>query len=103
MTTCGTKRKNEIERVVNSLAKKYARSVYRHEAEDLRQTIWYLVMMAKDRFNPDRKVPFEAWAYYYADMKLKDHFGRGVNLPKTKGLFTLLHSRAVLTEFGDRM
>jgi len=25
--------------------------------------------MTKEHFDPDRNVPFEAWGYYYADMK----------------------------------
>jgi hypothetical protein len=54
----------------------------------------YLVLKAKEKYNPNRKVPFEAWAYYYARMKLRDHFWRGNNLPGTKGTFTLLHIKA---------
>jgi DNA-directed RNA polymerase specialized sigma subunit len=107
MITCGKRRirtKNEIvidevryeelERVVASLVKRHRGSVYSHEIEDLKQTIWYLVLKAKEKYNPNRKVPFEAWAYYYARMKLRDHFWRGSNLPGTKGSFTLLHIKA---------
>ena len=89
--------KNEVkalERVVASLTKKYSYSVFSHERDDLKQTIWYLMLIAKEKYDPDREVPFEAWAYYYANMKLVDHFWQGANLPQTKGAFTLLHTKA---------
>lgn len=98
MPTCG---KNDLDRVAASLVKKYSYSVYSHEIEDLRQTIWYLILIAKKKYKPERGVPFEAWAHYYARMKLRDHFGRGINLPETKGAFTLLHNKAVSMDLDD--
>ncbi|WP_036223043.1 sigma factor [Mesoaciditoga lauensis] len=83
-----------LERVVSSLMKKYTYSVYEHELQDLKQTIWYLVIISKAKYDPKRGIPFEAWAYYYAKMKLRDHFWRGTNFPQTKGAFTLLHTKA---------
>ena len=84
----------ELKRVVASLVKRHTNSVYSHEMDDLKQTIWYLVLKAKEKYDPKRGVPFEAWAYYYTKMKLRDHFWRGSNLPGTKGTFTLLHTKA---------
>ena len=86
----GTK---SLERVAETLTKKYSYSVYSHERNDLKQTIWYLILVAKTKYDPRRGVPFEAWAYYYANMKLRDHFWSGANLPQTKGTFTLLHTK----------
>ena len=84
-----------LERVVSSLAKKYSYSVYPHERDDLKQTIWYLVLIAYEKYDPHKEIPFEAWAYYYTSMKLRDHFWRRSNLPGTKGTFTLLHTKAI--------
>jgi DNA-directed RNA polymerase specialized sigma subunit len=92
--TLGESETKSLERVVASLAKKYSYSVYPHERDDLKQTIWYLILIAKEKYDPGKGVPFEAWAYYYANMKLIDHFWQGANLPQTKGAFTLLHTKA---------
>ncbi len=82
-----------LERVAATLTRKYSYSVYKHELNDLKQTIWYLMILAKVKYDPNRGAPIEAWAYYYANMKLRDHFWRGANLPQTKGSFTLLHTK----------
>lgn len=84
----------DIEMVVATLTKKYLHSVYSYEIDDLKQTIWYLIFMAKTKYDPQKEIPFKAWAHYYANMKLTDHFWRGANFPETKGAFTLLHTRA---------
>ncbi len=84
----------DLERVAAALTNKYFYSVYPYEREDLKQTIWYLIFVSKSKYDPVKKIPFEAWVYYYADMKLRDHFWRGTNLPQTKGTFTLLHTKA---------
>ena len=107
MITCGkrkTRTRNEkafdevgfeeLKRVVASLAKRHTRSVHSHEMDDLKQTIWYLILIAYEKYDPHKGVPFEAWAYYYTSMKLRDHFWRRSNLPGTKGTFTLLHTKA---------
>lgn len=85
--------RNEIERIVHALAKKYSHSVYHYEFEDLCQTIWYLILVAKKKYDPKRG-SFERFAFYFADLKLKDHFWRGANFPEVKGEFSLLHIRA---------
>ncbi len=92
---------NEIERVVHVLAKKYSHSVYHYEFEDLCQTIWYLVLVAKKKYDPLRGT-FKRFAFYFADLKLKDHFWRGANFPEVKGEFSLLHIKACfIDEVGD--
>ena len=88
---------NEIERVVHALAKKYHNSVYKCEFEDLCQTIWYLVLMAKKKYDPSRG-SFKRYAFYFANLKLKDHFWRGANFPGIKKDFSLLHIKAHFTD-----
>ncbi len=84
---------NELEPVVRSLTRKYAHSVNTSEFDDLCQTIWYLILVAKKKYDPIRG-SFKRFAFYFANMKLKDHFWRSTNLPETKGEFSLLHIKA---------
>ncbi len=93
---------DRIERVVRKIVKNYSHSVRRCEFEDLCQTVWYLVLIAKQKYNPSIGT-FEGFAYYFVNMKLKDHFGRGVNLPYTDGNFSLLQIRADLIEDTDTL
>ena len=105
MKTSGKKAKsetNELTQIFYKLKKKYAYSVYPSEREDLEQTIWYLMLLAMKKYDPKRGT-LQNFAYYFADQKLKDHFWRRVNLPETKGNFTLLHLKAALVEDDEAL
>jgi|UniRef100_A0A7V3VSD0 DNA-directed RNA polymerase specialized sigma24 family protein len=93
---------DKIEIVVRTIVKNYAHSVRRCEFEDLCQTVWYLVCLAKTKYDP-QKGPFESFAYYFADLKLKDHFGRRVKLPGTDGTFSLLQFKTDLLEDSENV
>ncbi len=97
------KKMDKMERVVRKLVSKYAGSVRRCEFEDLCQTIWYLVLSSKKTYNPSKGKSPESYAFYFADMKLKDHFGRRVNLPGTSGVFSLLQFKADMIEDTENL
>lgn len=89
---------DKMERVVRHLVKSYARSVRRCEIEDLYQTVWYLVLLSVKSYDPSQSKSIESYAYYFADMKLRDHFWRRVKLPETDGSFSLLQIKANMME-----
>jgi DNA-directed RNA polymerase specialized sigma24 family protein len=97
-----TKQINELESVFRTLKRKYAYSVYPCEIEDLEQTIWYLILLAIEKYDESRG-SLKNFAFYFANQKLKDHFWRRVNLPESKGNFTLLHMKAALVEDEDSL
>ncbi|GEM_PF-1407609 len=108
MKTFGKKEKNslaELKPIFYALRKKYVHSVYPPEVEDLEQTIWYLILLAIEKYEP-KKGTLRNFAFYFSDQKLKDHFWRRVNLPQTQGKFTLLHLKATFMEeekfIGDK-
>ncbi len=85
---------------VSRLVRKYSYSVRKCERKDLEQTVWFLLLLAKKKYN-SQIGDFQGFAYYFADRKLKDHFWRRANLPSTKGAFTLLHMKANFANEGD--
>jgi DNA-directed RNA polymerase specialized sigma subunit len=97
------KKMDKMERAVRKLVSKYAHSVRKCEFEDLCQTIWYLVISSKKTYDPSKGKSPESYAYYFADMKLKDHFGRRVNLPGTSGVFSLLQFKADMIDDTENL
>lgn len=94
---------DKTEEVVRHLVKEYARSVKKCEFEDLCQTVWYLVLLSAKKYDPSKGKSIEAYAYYFANMKLKDHFHRRVKLPETDGTFSLLQIKADMVDDTENL
>ncbi len=93
----------EMEKIVRAIVKKYAHSVKKDEFEDLCQTVWYLVLFSEKTYNGQKGMSPQSYAYYFADMKLRDHFDRQVKLPGTDGKFSLLRMKAVNFEDEEQL
>lgn len=97
------KRMNEMEKVTRAIVKKYANSVRKNEFEDLCQTVWYLVLLSSKSYNDQKGMSPQSYAYYFADMKLRDHFDRQIKLPGTDGTFSLLQMKAFIVEDPEKL
>ncbi|WP_161848170.1 sigma factor [Athalassotoga saccharophila] len=93
----------EMEKTVRAIVKKYAHSVKRDEFEDLCQTVWYLVLLSEKTYDKQKGMSPQSYAYYFADMKLRDHFDRQIKLPGTDGEFSLLRMKAISFEDTDQL
>ncbi|HEU24273.1 MAG TPA: hypothetical protein ENO32_04095, partial [Mesoaciditoga lauensis] len=93
----------EMEKTVRAIVKKYAYSVKRDEFEDLCQTVWYLVLLSEKTYDSQKGMSPQSYAYYFADMKLRDHFDRQIKLPGTDGDFSLLRMKAMNFEDAEKL